>query len=153
MGIREPNVTPDMEYAEVQKKVRQAIEDYFKLELGRPEILNRIGENIVVFDFIRPEVAKQILDAQITKIIKNLATEKGIELIITDKAKSVLIAKALDNLGNGGRGIGNIVESLLINPLARYMFDEEIKGNVRITLNDIDAENMPYALSCEHEVI
>lgn len=115
--------------------------------------MNRIGENIVVFDFIRPEVAKQILDAQITKIIKNLATEKGIELIITDKAKSVLIAKTLDNLGNGGRGIGNIVESLLINPLARYMFDEEIKGNVRITLNDIDAENMPYALSCEHEVI
>ena len=153
MGIREPNVTPDMEYAEVQRKVRQAIEDYFKLELGRPEILNRIGENIVVFDFIRPEVAKQILDAQITKIIKNLATEKGIELIITDKAKQVLIAKTLDNLGNGGRGIGNIVESLLINPLARYMFDEEIKGNARITLNDIDAENMPYALSCEHEVI
>ena len=153
MGIREPNVTPDMEYTEVQKKVRQAIEDYFKLELGRPEILNRIGENIVVFDFIRPEVAKQILDAQITKITKNLAAEKGIELIITDKAKSVLVAKALDNLGNGGRGIGNIVESLLINPLARYMFDEGIKGAVRITLNDIDAESMPYTLHCEHEVI
>ena len=153
MGVREANVTPDMEYPEVQKKVRQAIEDYFKLELGRPEILNRIGENIVVFDFIRPEVAKQILDAQVTKIVKNLATEKGIELVITDKAKSVLVEKALSNLGNGGRGIGNIVESLLINPLARYLFDEEIKGNVRITINDIDAENMPYALSCVHEVI
>jgi hypothetical protein len=153
MGVREPNVTPDMEYPEVQKKVRQAIEDYFKLELGRPEILNRIGENIVVFDFIRPEVAKQILDAQITKIVKNLATEKGIELVITDKAKSVLISKALGNLANGGRGIGNIVESLLINPLARYMFDEEICGKVRITINDIDAENMSYALSCEYEVV
>lgn len=69
------------------------------------------------------------------------------------RAKSVLVEKALSNLGNGGRGIGNIVESLLINPLARYLFDEEIKGNVRITINDIDAENMPYALSCVHEVI
>lgn len=153
MGVREPNVTPDMDYPEVQKKVRQAIEDYFKLDLGRPEILNRIGENIVVFDFIRPEVAKQILDAQVTKIVKNLAAEKGIELVITEKAKSVLVTKALGNLGNGGRGIGNIIESLLINPLARYMFDEEIKSNVRITLNDIDAENMPYAISCECEVI
>ncbi len=85
--------------------------------------------------------------------MKNLATEKRIELVITDKAKSVLVSKALDNLGNGGRGIGNIVESLLINPLARYMFDEEIKDNVRIVLNDIDAENMPYALSCEHEAL
>lgn len=153
MGVREPNVTPDMEYTEVQKKVRQAIEDYFKLELGRPEILNRIGENIVVFDFIRPEVAKQILDAQIAKIAKNLVVEKNIEISISDKAKSVLVSKALDNLGNGGRGIGNIVESLLINPLARYIFDEEIKGNVKITLNDIDAENFPYALSCAYEAI
>ncbi|MFR6344514.1 MAG: hypothetical protein ACLUO4_06765 [Christensenellales bacterium] len=57
------------------------------------------------------------------------------------------------NLENGGRGIGNIVESLLINPLARYMFDEQIKDNAKITLNDLDAENMPYALSCVHEVM
>lgn len=153
MGIREANVTPDMPYPEVQQKVRQAIEDYFKLELGRPEILNRIGENIVVFDFIRPEVAKQILDAQVIKIIKNMATEKGIELIISEKAKSVLVSKALDNLANGGRGIGNIVESLLINPLARYLFDEGIKENAIITINDIDAVNMPYALNCSSEVI
>ena len=153
MGVREANVTPDMEYTEVQKKVRQAIEDYFKLELGRPEILNRIGENIVVFDFIRPEVAKQILDAQVSKIVKNLATEKGIELVITAQAMSVLVAKALNNLDNGGRGIGNIVESLLIDPLARYLFDEGIKENVRITLADIDAENMPYSLACTYEAI
>ena len=153
MGIREPNVTPDMDYSEVQKKVRQAIEDYFKLELGRPEILNRIGENIVVFDFIRPEVAKLILDAQVSKIIKNLATEKGIELVISETAMNKLIEKALNNLGNGGRGIGNIVESLLINPLARYLFDEGISENVKIVLNDIDAENMPYALSCTYEAL
>ena len=152
-GLRQPNVTPEMEYPEVQEKVRKAIEAYFKLELGRPEILNRIGENIVVFDFIRPQVAKQILETQLTKITKNLVEEKGIELIISDKVKSVLMEKALANLENGGRGIGNIVESLLINPLARYMFDEQIKDNAKITLNDLDAENMPYALSCVHEVM
>ena len=153
LGVREANVTPDMDYSEVQKRVRQAIEDYFKLELGRPEILNRIGDNIVVFDFIRPEVAKLILDAQITKIVNNLATEKEIELVITDKAKSVLTTKALENLSNGGRGIGNIVESMLINPLARYLFDEQIRGKTRITLNNINAESMPYALDCESEAI
>lgn len=152
-GVREANVTPDMEYSEVQKRVRQAIEDYFKLELGRPEILNRIGENIVVFDFIRPEVAKLILDAQVNKIIKNLLTEKGIELKVSDKALEILLTKAVDNLGNGGRGIGNIVESLLINPLARYMFDEDIRNNVSITIDDIDAENMPYALTCTKEAL
>ena len=45
-GERIINVTQDMPYEEVAMKVRSAIEDYFKLELGRPEILNRIGENI-----------------------------------------------------------------------------------------------------------
>ena len=152
-GEREPNVTIDMTYEEVQKRVRQAIEDYFKLELGRPEILNRIGENIVVFDFIRPEVAKEILKAQVNKIIKNLMTEKRIELTLSDIAMGKLEERALGNLANGGRGIGNIVESLLINPFSRYLFDEDIQGNVRITIDDIDAENMPYALTCTYEEI
>lgn len=153
IGEREPNVTIDMKYEEVQKRVRQAIEDYFKLELGRPEILNRIGENIVVFDFIRPEVAKEILKAQVNKIIKNLMTEKRIDLSLSDIAMGKLEAHALGNLANGGRGIGNIVESLLINPFSRYLFDEDIQGNVKITIDDIDAENMPYALTCTYEEI
>lgn len=152
-GQREPNVTIDMNYEEVQKRVRQAIEDYFKLELGRPEILNRIGENIVVFDFIRPEVAKEILKAQVNKIVKNLITEKGIELTLSDIAMGKLEERALGNLANGGRGIGNIVESLLINPFSRYLFDKDIQGNVRITIDDIDAENMPYTLTCSYEEI
>ena len=153
MGIREPNVTPDMEYTEVQKKVRQAIEDYFKLELGRPEILNRIGENIVVFDFIRPEVAESILRSQIDKIVRNLEAEKKIRLEIADLAYGKLKDKMMGNLGNGGRGIGNIVESLLINPLSRYLFDEEIKSDVRLTIDDIDADIAPFAISCTCEGI
>jgi len=148
LGEREANVTPDMPYSEVQTRVRSAIEDYFKLELGRPEILNRIGDNVVVFDFIRPEVARLILEAQIAKIVKNLAVEKGIELVISEKAESILYQKALDNLSNGGRGIGNIVESFLINPLARYMFDQDVSSNTRIVIQDIDAEKAPYALTC-----
>lgn len=150
LGEREPNVTIDMKYEEVQKRVRQAIEDYFKLELGRPEILNRIGENIVVFDFIRPEIAKEILKAQVNKIINNLMTEKRIDLSLSDIAMSKLEERALDNLANGGRGIGNIVESLLINPLSRYIFDENIQSNMKITIDDIDAEKIPYALTCTY---
>ena len=79
-------------------------------------------------------------------------TEKGIELMITEQAREVLVSRALDNLGNGGRGIGNIVESLLINPLARFLFDEDIKGNARVTIKNIDAEHMPCTLSCVYEV-
>lgn len=147
-GLRQANVTSAMTYDEVQAKVRLAIEDYFKLELGRPEILNRIGENIVVFDFIREPVAEIILDAQIAKIARNLYSEKRISLYLAPAVREILRQKALDNLSNGARGIGNIMESLLINPLSRYMFDNGVLSDAVLTITGIDAENMPYALEC-----
>lgn len=144
----EANVTSDMPYSQMSSRVRGAIENYFKLELGRPEILNRIGENIVVFDYIRPDVANRILDSQIEKIIRNLTIEKRIEIKFTQDALTVLKTQALDNLGNGGRGIGNVVENLLINPLSRYLFDNEIFSDVKITIENIDAQSLPPSLIC-----
>lgn len=146
LGERHPNVTMDMAYDEVAQRVRSAISDYFKLELGRPEILNRIGENIVVFDFIRPEVAKLILQAQIDKIIRVLHAEKRIDLTIAQPAHDILEKAALGNLGNGGRGIGNIVESELINPLARFLFDQDVYEDAEVTIESIDESVTPVAL-------
>ena len=57
-GERVPNVTPHDPFDQVRSRVLEEIERHFKLELNRPEILNRIGDNLVVFDFIRPAVAQ-----------------------------------------------------------------------------------------------
>ncbi len=146
LGERHANVTMDMPYEEVSKRVRDAIEDYFKLELGRPEILNRIGENIVVFDFIREDVAKLILNAQVEKIIRTMHSEKKIELTISPEAREVLTKAALGNLNNGGRGIGNMVESYLINPLARFLFDHDAYENAAVEIKGIDETASPVAL-------
>ena len=150
-GQREANVTSDMPYQEMSVRVREAIEDYFKLLLGRPEILNRIGENIVVFDYIRPDVAKLILSSQVSKIIKNLSVEKHIALTISDDAMNILTEQALNNLANGGRGIGNVVENLLINPLSRYLFDNEIFDNATVRIDNIDVTVNPPSLVCTKE--
>ena len=147
-GQREANVTSDMPYQEMSVRVREAIEDYFKLQLGRPEILNRIGENIVVFDYIRPDVAKLILNSQVNKIIKNMSVEKHIALTVSDSAIETLTEQALNNLQNGGRGIGNVVENLLINPLSRYLFDNEIFDNASVTIDNIDTSATPPSLVC-----
>lgn len=148
-GERKQVVTSDMPYDEVQAKVREGIEEYFKLELGRPEILNRIGENIVVFDFIRENIAEQILDSQLSRIIANLAMEKNIQLELSAESHRLLLSKAIGNLNNGGRGIGNIVEIMLINPLARYMFDHDILSDKKMLINSIDTMNMTYQLNCK----
>lgn len=148
-GARQANVTPDMPYSEVRDRVKSAIEEYFKLELGRPEILNRIGENIVVFDYIREDVAELILDSQIERIRSNLSAEKHIDLIIAPEAHKQLLFAAVANLSNGGRGIGNIVESMLIDPLSRYLFDHKLFENATIQLQSIEVNDSLYKLICQ----
>ena len=148
-GERNQNVTPEMSYEDVQYRVRSSIEDYFKLQLGRPEILNRIGENIVVFDFIREDVAEEILKAQVTKIVERLAVEKNIALSLSDSVMNALRLAAIKNLGNGGRGIGNIVESMLINPLSRYIFDNELFTDCKIEIIRINENDKPCSLECK----
>ena len=150
-GMKVDNVTSDEEYSEISKKVRASIEEYFKYELGRPEILNRIGENIVVFDFIRPETAKLILDAQVEKIITNLWVEKNIRLVIEDSARETLLRKACSNLKNGGRGIGNVVEDALINPLSRFLFDHEIFSEAEVVIEEIDAAQSPVQMKANRK--
>ena len=136
-GMRSANVSMNMSYEELSSKVTGAIKDYFKLDLGRPEILNRIGENIVVYDYIRPDVAKDILLAQLNKICKTLADDKNITVNISTEALNVLLAASLKNLDNGGRGIGNVVENMFINPLARYLFDKGIEKGAMIDVRNI----------------
>ncbi len=151
LGQRHANVTMDMPYDEVQARVRGAIEDHFKLELGRPEILNRIGENIVVFDYIRRDAGEAILKAQIDKITRRLGEQKQIRLRLTDAAYDELREAALADLSNGGRGIGNQVESLLINPLSRWLFDHEVLSNAAVTVEHFETEANPPELVCRLE--
>ncbi|MGN1020529.1 MAG: AAA family ATPase [Aristaeellaceae bacterium] len=147
-GFREQKVRADMPYAQVQQAVRQGIARYFKQQLGRPELLNRIGENIVVFDFIREDVAESILRGQLRKIADNLRQSKHIELVVSEEAFAALKTRALANLDNGGRGIGNIVESMFVNPLSRYMFDHGLLQDCRIEVTGIQADAMPYTIVC-----
>ncbi len=147
-GNRHANVTMDMSYSEVEDAIRQAVGDFFKLELGRPEILNRIGENIVVFDFIRQEAGEAILRAQVNKIIRRMEEQKRIRITITDEAYDQLRQAALADLSNGGRGVGNQVESLLINPLSRWLFDNAVLADADVTITAFDTQSRPAALTC-----
>ncbi len=125
-GARVANVTSDQAFADVQSRVRAEIETHFKLVLNRPEILNRIGENIIVFDFIRPDVADQIFESMVAAILAD-AAGAGYRLTLAPVAKAALHDLCVANLSNGGRGIRNQLEAHLINPMARALF--ETKGD------------------------
>lgn len=120
-GERIANVSAYDQFDDVQTKVKNEIERHFKFVLNRPEILNRIGENIIVFDFIRPDVAEQIFQQMIDGVIEDLQTQ-GLILSFTPEALESLKKIALADLSNGGRGIRNQIEAHLLNPLARELF-------------------------------
>lgn len=148
-GSRTLNVNADETYEEVEAKVREAVESYFKLELGRPELLNRIGENIIVFDFIRPEAAKKILDKQLRSIVRKLQDDNRVFIKLSDSAREVLYQKVVQNLHNGGRGIGNVVEKLLLTPLASYMIDYNCLQDAYLEIISIEADSTPVKLGIE----
>jgi len=126
-GARIPNVTAEQPFEEVSRRVRLEIDNHFKLVLNRPEILNRIGENIIVFDFIRPEIAAKIFDHMVRDILANVA-ETGHVVTLAEDVKTELRAICLADLSHGGRGIRNQLEAHLINPLARALFEEDSAG-------------------------
>ncbi|SDF40190.1 AAA domain (Cdc48 subfamily) [Bradyrhizobium brasilense] len=132
-GERIANVTPEETFEAVRSKVRGEIERHFKQVLNRPEILNRIGENVIVFDFIRPEVANEIFDSMVDNLLKDVSS-LGHDVTMSGSAREVLRGLCLSDLSNGGRGIRNQVEAHLINPLSRALFDRgaETRGRYRI---------------------
>ncbi|MGH9300238.1 MAG: AAA family ATPase, partial [Acidimicrobiales bacterium] len=106
----------------IQATVRRGVERYFREKLGRPELLNRLGGNIVVFGFITPEVANGIFDLTLDRIADRLETTHGAKLMLEPDARESLRAYSTGDLSMGGRGIGARLEQALVNPLARHVF-------------------------------
>jgi len=142
-GLRHANITPDMKYEEIEKRLLESIRDYFKFQIQRPELLNRIGDNFVIFDFISKEAAKEILLLKLNAIAQNLERDKALRLIISDVFTSYLYTQVLHNLDNGGRGIGNVIETKLVNPLSRILIQERWKAGDVITIKAPAANGLP----------
>ncbi len=130
-GGRVANVTPEQPFEEVRSRVRAEIANHFKLVLNRPEILNRFGENVIVFDFIRPAVAEEIFASMVRSVLADAETS-GHSVTLSAEAWNTLRHLCTADLSNGGRGIRNQIEAHLINPLARALFDRDGIGPVEV---------------------
>ena len=125
---REQLVSIDESYEDMENKVINGIKAHFK-----PEVVNRIGNNIVVFDFIRDEVSQLIVKSQIKKINENIEKIKKIKIVISPEILDYYykLAKEKNVLEMGGRGIGNMIEDKYINELSDYIFNSRNEnGNI-----------------------
>ncbi len=137
-GERKATVSTEDQFETIQKRIREEIEKHFKLALNRPEILNRIGDNIIVFDFIRENIAEQIFNSMVDSVLSDLKGSQNIDISIDPLALQTLRDLCLKDLSNGGRGIRNKIETHLVNPLSRALFDENIEAGSRLSIRSVE---------------
>jgi len=112
--------------AEYDRHFRRSVEEHFVRMLGRPELLNRLGDNIVVFQPIHDtDLRRGILDKKLQPLHAHLRERWGVALQIDSDVLDRLVAVARTD--HGGRGLINAVERELLNAMARFLFDHHGK--------------------------
>lgn len=135
--------------------IQHRIRWFFKHKLGRPELLNRIGDSIVVFDFIKPELAARILSKLRKLLDQSLWDKHQLTIELESDAEAVLETRCQRDIAeDGGRGIRNQMESCLVRPLNRAIFDlQPTKGSRLAVSNIVQCDPpTPYPFTLEIEV-
>jgi ATP-dependent Clp protease ATP-binding subunit ClpA len=143
------NIAPGMTYEEIEHRIKAAISDHFTAVLNRPELLNRFGDNIVVFNFIGADAANSIFDMQLANICRRVTDEHRLTLALKSEVLQTLREWCTSELDKGGRGIGMALEAYFVNPLARALFDRELTPGDRVTVAGIHREGSIVELAVQ----
>lgn len=103
------------------------VREHFITKLGRPELLNRMGNSIVPFNFITSDEFLVAIARVKLEPLREFLREKYriAEFSFSDEERALKgIVSAVDRR-NGGRGVLNEIVTRLIDPLADFLFLEE----------------------------
>lgn len=128
-------IEPGEPYDQVKEKVMSSMRSTFK-----PEFLGRIGNNVVVFDYIDDASAAAIVASCVDRINRTVEQQRGVVIEPDSQCMGFLTALALE--GNvrekGGRGVGNVIETHYLNKLSDFLFDNRVNQGeeVRVAVSD-----------------
>ncbi|MDD2258060.1 MAG: AAA family ATPase [Patescibacteria group bacterium] len=133
----EDNDNKEWRQEEMKEKVDKILRENFRLEF-----LNRIDE-VVLFRTLSKESLEQIIDLELTKITKQLTTNKNIILKINVGAKKLLAEKGYDPT-YGARPLKRAIQTMLLDKLALEIVDGKVKENdtVKIALDKNKKEEL-----------
>lgn len=124
-NIGASKISADIPADESRKMFIEAVKEKF-MDIDRPELLNRIGDNIVVFNFIKDaEVFNQIARIKFKPVINFMKERYKANLIFEDEEKAFAVIANAAGKENGGRGLLNVIESKIVNLLADFTFKNE----------------------------
>ncbi len=111
---------PDLTAEEREKAIQEAMRAHF-----RPEFLNRIDE-VVVFNRLSEEQIEGIVRIQLRHVEERLR-DKKISIEVDAKALDYLAKKGFDPVF-GARPLKRVIQSELLNPLARDIIAGKVKS-------------------------
>jgi len=125
IGASEIKINSDIDV--VRQQFLDKVREHFVSVAKRPELLNRIGDNIVPFNFITgDDFLVSIAKAKLQPLRERLKEKYRIsDLSFDDEDKALTaLAKRVDRQ-MGGRGVLNEIVKRIIDPLADFLFEEE----------------------------
>ncbi len=112
-------------YAEIRKHFMDEVQWYFTSRIGRAELLNRLGDNIVVFDMLRPQHI-QAIGEKFVKLLAESAREKyHFTLQVNSSWYDFLQTNMMesDNILLGGRRVKTLTSTFLRDVLNEWIFN------------------------------
>ena len=111
------------DYAAIRKYYLNEVRHAFVEKIGRPELLNRFGGNIVVFDIIRPEHMPAICRKFFALCDTSAKELHGIRLEWDDRIVEMIcgLMRRGENFEMGGRRIKTLIEELVLPVLNQWV--------------------------------
>ncbi|MEB3123854.1 MAG: AAA family ATPase [Snowella sp.] len=112
-------------YEQVQDHFQEEVKWYFTSRIGRAELLNRLGDNVVVFDLLRPDYVAAIGNKFLRQLSESALDKYQLKLTFEPSIIEGLrtVMEQQENLLFGGRRIKSLLETLVERPLNRWLFE------------------------------
>ncbi len=120
-------------YETVSAMIQQGVRQFFEQRIGRPEIMGRLANAVIAFDFIRD--ARPIVSNQVAAIAKLLKDKHHFDLDVAPDVIDRIVSEYQQNHSSlilGVRGIRPYLDQYVITPLNLYVFEAAQSGG-RIT--------------------
>ena len=128
-GFQKPD--DDASYESMKSRVQEQIEKVF-----RPEFLNRV-DDIIVFRHLNQDDLKDVIEMEVQKV-RNRLKDRGLALVLTDDAKTLIVRKACKDLDFGARPLRRAIENMIEDPLSEELLKGEFSGLDTITVEVIE---------------
>ena len=113
------------EFEETKSRIMDSLKNHF-----RPEFLNRL-DDIIIFNPLRPEVIREIVDIQLGLVRTRLAA-KQIQLEVSDDAMDWLAREGYSQ-EYGVRPLKRLIQNKILNPVAEFIISRKLdRGGVLV---------------------